>query len=186
MPIDPAAIGDDEYDPFYAGYIARARAAAAPDVAAHLKAQGERTAATLAAIPEARAGFRYAPGKWSVREMVGHLADAERVMAYRLLRIARGDGTPLPGFDQDAFAAAAGADGRTLADLAAELAAVRGATVTLVAGLDAAALARRGTANDRPVTARAIAGIIAGHELHHLAILDERYLGGSEHASGPS
>jgi hypothetical protein len=171
MPIDVTVIGDDEFAPFYAGYIARARAASPIDLAA----QGARTAAFLAGIPEERAGFRYAPGKWSIREVVGHLADAERVMAYRALRFSRGDQTPLPGFDEGAFAAAAGADARTLADLAAELAAVRGATVALFSHLDAAALARRCTANDHEVSARALGAIIAGHELHHLAIFEERY-----------
>jgi uncharacterized damage-inducible protein DinB len=178
MPIALAALADDEYAPFYAGYVARAReaTAGAVDAVAHLAAQGERTAALLAGVPEARAGFRYAPGKWSVREVVGHLADTERIMAYRVLRIGRGDATPLPGFDQDAYMATSGFDARTLADLAEELAAVRQATVALLAHLDSAALARRGTASDKPVSVRALVGIIAGHELHHLAILKERYL----------
>ncbi len=177
MPISLAGIAEDEHAPFYAGYVARAVevSAASGDILAHLAAQGERTRARLAATPEARGGFRYAAGKWSLREVVGHLADVERVMAYRALRIGRGDATPLPGFDHDAYVAIAGADARTLADLAAELADVRRATLDLFAHFDAAALARRGIVNDKPVSVRALAAVIAGHELHHLAILAERY-----------
>src|SRR3954451_22069771 len=116
MPIDLAAVGDDEFAPNYAGYVAHARAAAGQDLVAHLAAQGERTAALLAGIPEARAGFRYAPGKWSLREVIGHVSDTERIMAYRALRIGRGDTTPLAGFEQDDYVATAGSDARTLAD----------------------------------------------------------------------
>jgi len=174
MPIATAEIGDDEYAPSYAGYVARAKGAGA-DVLAHLAAQGPRTSALLAAVPEARGGFRYAAGKWSIKEVVGHLADGERIMAYRALRIGRGDRTPLAGFDQDPYVAVAGFDARPLADLAAELAAVRAATVALLSHFDAAALARRGIASDNEISVRALAAIIAGHELHHLAILAERY-----------
>jgi hypothetical protein len=176
MPLSLAGLADDEYDPHYAGYVARAKAAVGADAVAHLAVQRERTAALLAGIPEARAGFRYAPGKWSLREVIGHVADTERIMAYRALRIGRGDPAPLAGFEQDAYVATAGSDARTLADLAEELAAVRGATIALFAHLDDAALARRGIASDKPVSVRALAAIIAGHELHHLAILEERYL----------
>ncbi|HVT59527.1 MAG TPA: DinB family protein [Thermoanaerobaculia bacterium] len=174
MSIDLAAIGDDEYSADHASCVARARAAGS-DVLAMLAAEAERTAALLAGIPETRAGLRYAPGKWSIRELIGHLADTERIMAYRALRIARADPTPLPGFDEKAYAAASGADARALADLAAELGAVRAATLALFAHLDAGALARRGTANDQTVSVRALAAVIAGHELHHRAILEERY-----------
>jgi hypothetical protein len=180
MPIALAGLGDDEYAPFYAGYIGRALPAVAgaqDDALAHLAAGGAPTAALLAGIPEALAGLRYAPGKWSLREVVGHLSDTERIMSYRALRIGRGDPTPLAAFDQDAYVGIAGFDTRTLADLADELAAVRRATVALFSHFDAAALARRGTASDKAVSVRALAGIIAGHELHHLAILQERYLG---------
>ncbi len=108
--------------------------------------------------------------------MVGHVADTERVMAYRALRIARGDTTPLPGFDENGYAAASGADRRTLADLAAELAHVRAATLDLLRPLDGEALERAGVASGTPVTVRALAWIIAGHETHHRRILRERYL----------
>ncbi len=166
----PAA---DEYAPFYAGYIARVPG---DDALAPLAAQESETAELLAGLSEEQAAFRYAPGKWSVKQVAAHLSDAERVFAYRALRIARGDRTPLPGFDENAYAAEAGADARPLADLAAELRAVRAATLALFRGLDPAALLRRGTANGVPVTVRAAAWIIAGHERHHLGILRDRYL----------
>jgi len=176
MPISLAGLADDEHSPYYGRYVARAQeAVGAGDAVAHLAAQGERTAALLAGVTPERAGFRYEPGKWSVREVVGHMADTERIMAYRVLRIGRGDETPLPGFEQDAYMATSGFDARTLPDLADELAAVRRSTVALVSHLDDAALARRGTASGNPVSVRALVAIIAGHELHHLAILRERY-----------
>ena len=175
MPIDLAAISEREYAPPLARYVERL-GGACPDLVAQLASQGERTAALLAGVPEKRAGFRYAPGKWSIRDLVGHLADSERVLSYRALCIARGDQAALPGFDEATYAAAAGADRRTLADLAAELAAVRAATIALFAHLDEQALTRQGIANQSPVTPRALAAVIAGHELHHLAVLEERYL----------
>jgi hypothetical protein len=110
------------------------------------------------------------------QEIFGHVADAERIMSYRALRIARGDATPLPGFDQDDYVPAGAFDQRTLQDLSDELAAVRQATLHLFRHLDATALARRGTASGYPVSVRALAYIIAGHERHHVAILNAKYL----------
>lgn len=141
-----------------------------------LAAQIEETRRLLAPLSEARAAGRYAPGKWSVKEVVGHLSDSERVFSYRALRIARGDSTPLPSFEQNDYVANGAFDGRALRDLLEEFAAVRVATVRLFEGMDAAASARVGTAAGNPVTARAIAYIIAGHELHHRRVLLERYL----------
>jgi uncharacterized damage-inducible protein DinB len=175
MPIDLATVAENEYAPPFAPYLARL-GGACHDLVAQLAEQGSRTSALLAGIPEERAGFRYAPGKWSIRDMVGHLADSERILVFRALCVARGEQTARPGFDEAAYAATAGADRRTLADLAAELAMVRAATVAFFSHLDAPALARRGTANQYPTTPRALAAVIAGHELHHLAILEERYL----------
>lgn len=161
-----------EYAPYYDRYVQQVPDG---DVVALLRAQLGETLALLRAVPEARADHRYAEGKWSVREVVGHVADAERVFAYRLLRIARGDRTPLPGFDENAWMSQAPFEGRTLASLVAELETVRAATLTLVESLDEVALAREGRASDNPVTARALAWIIAGHERHHVTILRERY-----------
>jgi hypothetical protein len=135
----------------------------------------EAMLAAMVGWPEAKAGYRYAEGKWSVREVVGHMADTERIMAYRLLRIARGDGTPLAGFDENAYQLKSGFESRPLASVVAELRAVRSATLPLVRSLDAAALDRAGTANNHRTTARALAWITAGHFQHHADILAQRY-----------
>jgi hypothetical protein len=173
MPVLPIpGPGADEYDPYYAGYIARM---ANGDVIEALVRQIDEAAATLSRVKPADEGYRYAPGKWTVREVVGHLADTERIMSYRLLRIARADPTPLPGFDENAYVAAAGADSRRLSDLVAEFRSVRTATLSLIRGLDAETLGRRGMANGKPVSARALVHIIGGHERHHMAVLGERY-----------
>ncbi len=163
----------DEFAPYYGTYVGRVPGEDALPV---LVAQRQSTAAFLAAIPEAKAGFRYAPGKWSVREVIGHVADAERIFAYRLLRIARGDATPLASFDENLYVPNGQFERRSLADIAAEFATVRDATLSLVQSLDAGALVRMGTASQKPVSARALAWIIAGHEIHHLGVIRERYL----------
>jgi hypothetical protein len=164
--------GADEYAPWYARYIAQLNA---DDALIALETQAVSTAKLLAATPESLAGHRYAPEKWSVREVVGHMSDGERVFAYRALRIGRGDATPLPGFDENLYVPEGRFERRTLADVAAEFAAVRAATLALFRSFDEAALVRRGAANDQPVSARALAAIIAGHELHHVQLLRERY-----------
>jgi D-serine deaminase-like pyridoxal phosphate-dependent protein len=162
-----------EYAPFYAGYVAGVPDG---DIVAVLRAGGEELASTLASIPESRGGFRYAEGKWSVREMIGHMIDAERIFAYRALRLARGDATPLPGFEQDDYVRTAGSEARTVADLAEELHAVRAATVRLFASLPDDAWTRRGVVNGREASVRALAYVTAGHAVHHLRVLRERYL----------
>jgi hypothetical protein len=165
--------GPDEYGAPYAGYVARVPADA--DIVALLARQQTETLARLRAVPESRGGHRYAPEKWSVKELILHLADTERVMTYRALRIGRGDTTPLPGFDETAFAPASGADARTVADLAQELADVRQASLALFRHLPPEAWNRRGTASGLGVSVRGLAWIVAGHERHHLAVLAERY-----------
>ncbi len=162
-----------EYAPFYGTYIARVPEG---DLLQLLEEQRRDSQALLAGIPEARALHRYAPGKWSIKEVVGHLMDSERVFCYRALRFARGDAKPLQGFDETAWVPAGTFDVRPLTDLAAELDAVRRATIALFRSFDAAALARRGTANDKEISVRALAYIVAGHERHHVGILRERYL----------
>jgi hypothetical protein len=169
-PTRPAA---GEFAEYYGRYISRVPDG---DVRAQLERQIGATAAYIKSRGDAWAMSRYAPGKWSVKEVVGHLADAERVFSYRALRFARGDAKPLQGFDENAYVPAAQCDSRGMADLLDEFAAVRSATVSLVRSFDDAAWARRGIASDNPVTVRAIAYIMAGHELHHLAILRERYV----------
>ncbi|HEX2205557.1 MAG TPA: DinB family protein [Longimicrobium sp.] len=166
--------GADEYAPFYAGYVARVPEG---DVVATLERQLDEVVRFFRDVPAEREGHRYAPGKWSVREVAGHIADTERIMAYRALRIARGDATPLPGFDENAYVPPSGFDARPLASLAEEWAAVRRATLPLFRHLDAEGWARRGTASDAAVSVRALAHIIAGHAEHHLEVLRTRYLG---------
>ena len=168
--------GADEYFPYYATYIARVPGDdALPTLVSHIEAWHP----TLRGLSEAQAMHRYAPGKWSVKEVIGHLCDGERVFAYRALRFARADATPLPGFDENAWVPAAGSDHRSIADLADELRAVRAASLALYRSCDAETLARRGEANDKPISVRALAWITAGHALHHQVILRERYgLGG--------
>jgi uncharacterized damage-inducible protein DinB len=161
----------DEYEPYYGKYVALVPG----DVFATLESQAKSTARLLGATSEEKGGFRYAQGKWSVKEVVGHIADAERVFAYRALRFARADTTELPGFDENSWVPAGGFDRRMLAALAGELAAVRAATLALVGSFDEAALARRGTANGVAMSVRALATIIAGHQAHHVGLLRERY-----------
>jgi hypothetical protein len=145
------------------------------DVLSHLRGQVEQTCALLAGLGADQAAHRYAPGKWSVRQVIGHLCDTERVMAYRALRFARGDATELPGFDENLFASNGGFDARAMTDLAAELRTVRAATVALFQRLDAAAGMRGGIANGNRMSVRSLAFVIAGHERHHVGILRERY-----------
>lgn len=161
-----------EFAPFYANYIAGVPDG---DVLDTLSWQLGDTLAYLRGLPAPQHGHRYAEGKWSVKEVVGHMADAERIFAYRMLRIARGDETPLAGFEENAYVRAANFDARPLAALASEFESVRRATLTLVRSFDQEALLRQGTANGYPVTVRALAYIIAGHERHHVEILRTRY-----------
>jgi hypothetical protein len=165
--------GDDERASFYAPYIAEAPDG---DLVDAMTAQGTRIALMVRGIAESRGGHRYAAGKWSIKDVVLHACDAERVFGYRLLRFARGDATNLPGFDEGTYVQHGGADARTLADLAEEFAAVRRATLWLITPLDDEAMVRRGLANNHSVSARALAWIMAGHAEHHARILRERYL----------
>jgi uncharacterized damage-inducible protein DinB len=166
----PAA---DEFAPYYGRYITRV---ADGDIVDTLRSQVGETLAMLRAIPESRGGHRYAEGKWSIRECVGHMSDTERVFAYRAMRFSRGDTVALPGFDENAFVANSSFDRRTLASLIDEFETVRRATVAFFDGVNGEEMLRRGTASDNPVSVRALAWIIAGHEVHHRGILRERYL----------
>ncbi len=162
-----------EYNPYYGRYLDQLPGGADP---VDLLERGEREIHDLLSpLGDERARHRYAPGKWSIKELVVHVIDTERIFAYRLLRIARGDTTPLAGFEQDSYAPASEADRRSLADILAEYHAVRAATLTLAGSLSAEALARQGTASGYPVSARALVYIMAGHERHHLRMLREKY-----------
>ena len=162
---------ETEFAPFYAGYIAKVADSGPLTMLANQIAAFEN----LRGLPDETGDHRYAEGKWSVKEVLGHLADAERVFAYRLLRIARADQTPLAGFDENAWAEVAPHGRRDLSDVVDDLIAVRRATITLIGSLDETAVANTGLANNNPVTGRAICWIVAGHAEHHLGILAERY-----------
>ncbi|MGQ0648692.1 MAG: DinB family protein [Gemmatimonadaceae bacterium] len=163
----------NEHAPYYGTYVSRVPDG---DIVDTLAGQIGATLASLRAIPDSLGGKRYAEGKWSIREVIGHLADAERVFGYRAMRFARADQTELPGFDENAFVANASFDQRTLASLCDEYAAVRAATVQFYAGLTPEEWNRSGTANRARMSVRALAWVMAGHELHHLNILSTRYL----------
>jgi hypothetical protein len=161
-----------EYVPYYGRYIDKVPG---DDALASLATQIEDSLRLLRGLDEARALHRYADGKWSVKEVVGHLCDAERVFAYRALRFGRGDTTDLPGFDETLYVPAGAFDRRPIADLADEFECVRRASIALFRSFDDAALIRRGLANGQPVSVRGLAWIIAGHERHHVGLLRERY-----------
>ena len=162
----------------YAGYYERyIDLADEEDIVTALDAQSGETAKLLAGLSEEQGSHRYEPDKWSVKQLVGHVTDAERIFAYRALSFARGETQPIPGFDQDPYVANAGSDERSLADLAEELATVRRANVMMLGAFSEKAWLRVGTASDNPISVRAIAYILLGHERHHLRILRERYLG---------
>lgn len=160
---------------FYRGYIAKVPDG---DVRITLALGLEKTLKLLWEIPAEREAFAYAPGKWTVKDVVGHLVDAERVFAYRALRFGRGDETPLPGFEQDDYVRRGGFAARTLADLASEFEHLRRANLLLFRGFHVETLSRKGVASGHEVTVRALLWIMAGHELHHAEILKARYLPG--------
>ena len=166
--------GADEYPAYFEGYVSLVPAG---DLLQTLTRQIADTLAALRGVTEERASASYAPGKWTVKQLAGHVADGERVFAYRALCIARGDTAPLPGMDQNVYVEHANFDARTLSSLADELARVRASTLDLLGHLDEPAWLRRGTANGSEMSVRALAHIIAGHEAHHLKVLRERYLG---------
>jgi len=130
----------------------------------------------LGSVSEERAGYRYAEGKWSLKEVLGHMSDTERIFTYRLLTFARGDAGPLPGYDENSFTPAQESDRVPFAWLLDEFVTVRAATLALLKVIPPAAWERRGIASNNPLSARAAAWIIAGHEIHHRRVLEERYL----------
>jgi hypothetical protein len=165
----PAA---SEHAPAYAPYIAKIPAGDILDI---LEQQRLEAVKFFASVPEEGGTYRYQPGKWSVVDVMQHLIDAERIFSTRALRIGRGDKTPMPGWDENEYAAMAGADGRDPSDLAQEFDLVRRGTLALIRSFDPEAIERRGTANNFEVTVRALVYIMAGHVAHHLGVLRERY-----------
>jgi len=162
-----------EAAPYYFGYIDRIKS---EDVVGVLQRQVGEALPLLRSVTEERSLHRYQPGKWSIRELLGHVSDAERVFLYRALWFARGFDTPLPSFDEKASVAAAGSDQVPWSRHVEELRAVREATVAFFKNLPAEGWMRRGTASEKVFTTRALAYVIAGHLDHHLAVLRERYL----------
>jgi hypothetical protein len=164
-----------EYAEGYATYLA---AAPEGNVLALLQAQLGDVLDLYSRFSEAQAAYRYAPSKWSLKDLLQHLSDAELIFAYRCLRIGRGDVTPLPGFDEEAYAAVARADERPVVDLLADFRAARTASLSLFRGLPDSAWDQQGTSNGRSLTARCIPFISLGHAAHHLDVIRERYLPG--------
>lgn len=161
-----------DYNPAFERYVARVPEA---DVLAAFAQQAGDVKAALAAIPAAREKDRYAPDKWSVRQLVGHVIDAERIMGYRLLSVARGDAAALPGFDEEAYSQVAGHDATPLPSLLEEFLALRQSQLLMLSGFTPAAWGREGVANHSRITARALPYIMVGHVRHHLAVLKEKY-----------
>jgi uncharacterized damage-inducible protein DinB len=162
-----------EYAEWYCRYVDRVPDG---DIVAMLDEQMHATAELLGGLSEPQGDHRYAEGKWSIKDLVGHVADAERVFAYRALRFSRGDQTELAGFDEKLWAANAGASQRSLREVADELRAVRLATIAFARSVTEEQSVRSGVASGWPVTVRGLLYIIAGHEAHHVAVLRERYL----------
>ena len=162
-----------EYAPFYTGYIS---AVPEGDLLQLLAAQRDDTVRLLGPLDDTRATHRYAEGKWSIAEVLGHIIDAERVFTYRALTFARGDASALPSFDENAWAVVSNAGRRPMHSLLTEYRAVREATLQLFQSFGDEEFARSGVASKNPVSVRALAYIVVGHERHHLRILRERYL----------
>jgi len=162
-----------EYFEYYGRYIRRVPDR---DVLSVLANSLEETLALLVDVPVRLEEYRYAPGKWSLREVIGHIIDTERVFANRAFHFARRDPAPLPSMEQDDYARASNAARRPLRDLAAELEAVRRSSILLFSSFDEAMLGLRGTASGYEFTVRSIPFIVAGHEIHHRSVIVERYL----------
>ncbi len=164
-----------EYRPAFAGYVGRI--GEDEDIMVAMAAQLDQVLARLGPVPDARGDYRYAPGKWTLKEVIGHLSDTERVFAYRALRVARGDTIPLPAFDDQAWVPEMGAADRTLPDIVSEWGDARQSTLALFRHLPPRAWSRRGTVSDQPISVRALAYVIVGHARHHLEVVEARYLG---------
>ena len=163
----------DEYFEYYGTYISLVPDGDVRDI---LRSQLSETIAVLSGVSDAKAAEAYGPGKWTLKEAVLHMSDAERVFGYRMLRIARGDMTPLPGFDQNSWVPHSCANDRALTNLVMEFAAIRASTLALVDSVSPEGWTRTGTASGHKISARALAYIAAGHERHHMKIFRERYL----------
>lgn len=172
MPTTIQRPGAGEHPPYYAGYIALVPDGSLVDL---LFDQQLTHLRSLRAVDDERGLYSYAPGKWTIKEVVGHLCDAERIFTYRALRFARADEQPLTGFDENSYVPAGRFNDRRMNDLLNEFQAIRAATIHLFSHLNEDELSRRGVANGNPITVRALGYIVAGHERHHIKLLHERY-----------
>ncbi|WP_191566007.1 DinB family protein [Metabacillus idriensis] len=170
----------NEYAPYYSDYISLIPEG---DIEQILKLQIIETTKLLANLSDQRGLFRYETDKWSIKEVIGHIVDTERIMGYRLLTIARGDSVAMPGYDENAYILQADFNQQPMEELLETLSAVRQSTLYLLKGLKEEDWVRWGNANGFEVTVRAIAFIIAGHEIHHRKILAERYFGSKDFPS---
>lgn len=141
-----------------------------------MEKNGRDTIAFLRSLPAEKSKYRYAPGKWSIAELIQHVIDTERIFAYRMLCIARGEQAPLPGFEENDYARESGADQRSFSDILDEFVTVRTATVSLLKSFTDAQLDRKGISNGKPAYVRSLTFMVAGHEIHHVSIIKERYL----------
>lgn len=163
-----------EYAAYFDRYVVRVPES---DILSALVSQKQEFTTLLSTVGKHQEGYRYADGKWSIRQLVGHVIDAERVFGYRAVCIARGDNTPLPSFDENPYAEAAGSDDVPLAELLMEFRSIRESHELMFRHFPRQAWDRRGNVGGNTTTPRALAYIIAGHARHHAAILSERYLG---------
>jgi len=161
-----------EYIDYYKKYIEQVDG---DNYLSALKMLQPKTVAFLNSLDAAKWNYRYATGKWSIKEAMLHVIDTERIMTYRALRIARNDKTPLPGYEQDDYIPYTDAENRSPASIIEEYKAVRGATISMFSNFNDEMLSRVGTASGNPFTPRALGYIIAGHELHHMQIIRQRY-----------
>jgi uncharacterized damage-inducible protein DinB len=165
--------GPEEANAYFNGYV---ELADGRDLLEALANASELAWAAVQLIPAEKAGYRYAPGKWTIEQLFQHVVDTERIFAYRALRFARNDATELPGFDENTYADATAHSGRSLRRIMAEHDAVRNATIELYRGLNAEELLRTGVANGARISVRALGWTVAGHVTHHMRVLHERYL----------
>lgn len=164
----------NDYDPYYENYV---KLVEGEEINKILSVQSIETQDVLNSFPKTMGDYTYQAGKWTVKEVIGHLIDTERVMAYRAMCIARGEKQPLPGFNQDEYVKAGDFNKRELSDLVYEFRLLRESNMLLAKGLSNEDLSKRGVANNKVVTVLALFFIIAGHEKHHMNILLERYQG---------
>lgn len=169
----PSQLNKGEYAEYYGTYIAKV---AETDLIEELEISVHRLIKFVQNIPMDKYDYRYVPGKWTIKDILQHLIDAERIFVYRALRFARKDQTPLPGFEEDGYADVADGSKRSIQDLLTELAIVRQATLSLYKSFSEEMLLRKGIASNSPMSVRAMGFVIIGHQNHHQSVFEERYL----------